>query len=368
MKKIYLLLAVWLIVINAFALVALNRYNLSVDTAYTWIPPDRDRFHQVQSWNLIDLHARWDSEWYLDIAEHGYYLRGYWKLANPSFLPLYPVLIRATSYLTTGHLALAGWIVSVVFLGLSAWALRRLVREFHPKLDPETVTWYLLIFPTAFVLQAVYTESLFLFLSISAIYYALKKNYLAAGVFGFLGALTRHPGILIIIPLALEYWRAHGLKGFWSWRWTPLLFVPAGTVSFFAYHYFKFGDFFLFFTLQKWWGRPFGFNPEHFIFNTPPAIINFSLDALAVVFGLVAIVMVWKRLRVSYALYMLASLALPLSSGSIAGISRYMLVLFPIFLWIAGWKNELSRRAWMLVSILLLGVYITLFVNHYWAG
>jgi Gpi18-like mannosyltransferase len=66
-----------------------------------------------------------------------------------------------------------------------------LVKEFHPEIDPYLPIIFLLIFPTAFFLNAVYTESLFLFLSLATFYYALKKNFFSAGIFGFFASLTR---------------------------------------------------------------------------------------------------------------------------------------------------------------------------------
>jgi hypothetical protein len=46
--------------------------------------------------NLLDMWARWDSGWYLDIALNGYALRGPIETtqSNVAFFPLYPLLIR----------------------------------------------------------------------------------------------------------------------------------------------------------------------------------------------------------------------------------------------------------------------------------
>jgi len=69
-KRVVILFILWIIVVNFFAVLALNRFNLKGDTAYTWI--DLSQFSQNQQWNPIFLHARWDSFWYLDIAQrHG---------------------------------------------------------------------------------------------------------------------------------------------------------------------------------------------------------------------------------------------------------------------------------------------------------
>ena len=117
MKKVVIIFLLWLLVINIFAVVALNRFNLKGDTAYNWINPSE--FHQEKTWNPIPFHAKWDSFWYLDIARNGYSFKGREKLSNIVFFPLYPSLIRLTSFLTAGNFILAGWILNVIFLLLA---------------------------------------------------------------------------------------------------------------------------------------------------------------------------------------------------------------------------------------------------------
>lgn len=354
--------------VNAFALLGLNRLNLESDTAYTWINPSE--FRQEKSWNLFDLHARWDSDWYLDIARNGYEFRGENKLSNIVFFPLYPALTHVVSYATGGNFALAGWLVSIVALFGALIYFMRLIRDFHPDIRPLEPIIFLLAFPTAFFLNAVYTESLFLLFSIGSIYYGLRGNWRAAGIAGVLASLTRVTGLLLFIPLAWEFWRAHGsrmtsmLQPTFLW----LFAIPAGTASFFLYHWVVFGDPLLFLKVEKWWGRAFNLNQDHFVFFSNAAISNFALDILFIVVVVLAAIFVSRRLRVSYALYMLATLAVALSTGTLMSISRYILVLFPMFILLASLRNEYIKYGWLFASVLLLALNILLFVSNYWAG
>ena len=61
----------WVIIVNIFAVLALNRYNLKCDNAYVWI--NQKMFQQNQEWNPLYLHERWDSFYYIDIAKGGYH-------------------------------------------------------------------------------------------------------------------------------------------------------------------------------------------------------------------------------------------------------------------------------------------------------
>lgn len=375
MKKVIIILILWLLIVNIFALLSLNRFNLKPDTAYSWIDPAK--FYQEQKWDLISLHARWDSDWYLDIAKNGYSLEyNQWGLYNVVFFPLYPFLVKITSFFADGNLMLSGWVLSVIFLLLAFFYLFKLVKEFHPEINPYLPIIFLLIFPTAFFLNAIYAESLFLFLSLAVFYHGLKKNFILAGIFGFFASLTRITGILLFIPLIWEYLKNYNfklktdfsLKSVFNLKILPIFLVPLGTFSFFLYHYFKFGNFFLFFEIQKNWGRAFVLQKEHFDLFNNPAIVNFSLDVFFAIFAILTALFVFKKIRPSYGLYMLATIAVALSTGTLMSIGRYILVLFPIFILGASIKNQYLKQIWVLISILLLAMNITLFVNNYWAG
>lgn len=369
MKKVITILILWLLIVNIFALLSLNRFNLKSDTAYSWIDPAK--FRQEQKWGLISLHARWDSDWYLNVAQKGYSLEyNQWGLYNVVFFPLYPFLIKIVSFLTAGNFILSGWILSVSSLLLALFYIFKLVKKFHPEINPYLPIIFLLIFPTAFFLNATYAESLFLFLSLAAFYYGLKKNFILAGIFGFFASLTRITGVLLFIPLIWEYFENYNfkIKSVFNLKILPIFLIPFGAFSFFLYHYLKFGNFFLFFEIQKNWGRAFVLQKEHFSLFSNPAIVNFSLDAFFAIFAIATALFVFKKLRPSYGLYMLATIAVALSTGTLMSIGRYILVLFPIFIFRASIKNYYIKQIWTLTSIFLLGMNITLFVNNYWAG
>jgi Gpi18-like mannosyltransferase len=367
MKSALTLLLIWLGAITIFMALASNRFNLQGDNAYTWIDPST--YQHVQQWNPVSNHTQWDSAFYLDIAQHGYQFLGQGMLSNIVFFPLYPFLVFLIAFLLFGHYALAGWIVSVVALGFAVVFLWKLAKEFHPDIDPELPIVYLLIFPTAVFLTSVYTESLFLFLSIATFYYLFKKNFLLAGIFGLMASLTRVTGVLLFIPLLWEYYRQSSRDERYSLaNLLKICLVPLGTFCFLLYHKIAFGDFFLFFKVEKWWGRAFSLNKSHFILVTHPAVVNFSLDIAFVLFGLVAIWFIFKKLPISYGLYALASFCVALATGTTMSIGRYLLVLFPVYIWMASIQNKYIRYAIIFPSILLLGFYTVLFVNGYWAG
>lgn len=366
-KNKALLLAIgWLIIVNVIGLVSVNRFKLGPDNAYLWIPTEK--YNQHQSWNIISIHSRWDSNWYQDLVKNGYERKTNDTLSNLVFFPSYPSIMKVISIFTAGDLVFSGWIVSSLFLVLSCMLLFKFVKKFHKEADPLQSVFLLLIFPTAFFLNAVYTESLFLFLSLATFYFAFEKKYFWAGVFGFFAALTRISGILLFLPILLQFITTEGydfrtLKKTW-----PIMLIPAGTALFFLYHWIYFGSPLLFFKIESAWGRSFSLNTEHFIFFSRASLANFSLDIFYLLFGLFIIGYLLKLKKYPYALYVFSTIGVAIASGTLMSIGRYILVLFPIYIVGASIKNEITKYLWIIISAMLMALNTYLFVNWYWAG
>jgi len=82
---------------------------------------------------------------------------------------------------------------SCLFLGLVA--LHRLTStRFGDRETARRTVLYVAVFPFAFFFTMVYTESLFLCLSVSAVAAATASRWGLAGALGFLVALTRPNG------------------------------------------------------------------------------------------------------------------------------------------------------------------------------
>lgn len=366
MKRTLILVCLWIVAVNTFGFAAENRLNLRADTAYTWITPEH--FPPTQNWDIIDLHDRWDTYWYLDIVRHGYYTRTDDTLSDVAFFPLYPFLITILGTIFFGHFVFAGWIISAGFLLLAARYFYKLMKEFHQDINPKLPILFMLAFPTAFFLNVVYTESLFLFLSLGCFYFAFRKRFFLAGAFAFFGALAHSNGIFLGIPILWELLRINGWKVVFTRKIFPVFLPAIATISFFSFNAFKFHDPFLFFKLESAWGRSFAINKSHFLLFSHPAIINLAIDSIFTAVIITAIILVYRRLSPLYAVYMSATVLAALTSGTLMSIGRYSLVLFPLFILLASVKNEIFRIGWLFTSTLFLALDITLFVSNYWAG
>ena len=169
--------------------------------------PNRDRWDSPRQHELgaaVDVWSRWDSEWYLRIAESGYD----WPSSTPAFFPLYPLLVGGLGRVLGGHFLLAGLVVSLAAGAVAFALLYRLVRRrFRPD-DALRSVIYLAIFPTSLFLGAVYAESLFLALAIGTFVLVEERRVGWASVTAGLALLTRPYGIALLPALAVFAWRS----------------------------------------------------------------------------------------------------------------------------------------------------------------
>src|SRR3954463_4548872 len=176
--------------------------------AFYWFEPNRNPragrwdsplIHDLGS--FTDVWARWDSVFFVRIAEHGY------DNASAAFYPLYPGLVAALGRVFFGHYVLAGVVISLA-ASLGAFALLYRLAEEHLGRDGAWRTvLYLAVFPMALFLQAVYSESLYLLLVLAAFALAERDRFAGAGVAAGLAILTRVAGLALLPALVLLAWR-----------------------------------------------------------------------------------------------------------------------------------------------------------------
>src|SRR5262249_46573171 len=130
-----------------------------------------------------------------------------------------PLLMRAVGWLLGGSPLLGGLLVSLVAFAAAMAVLYRLaVLELG-----EDYAWRVVLlissFPYALFFSVVYTESLFLVLSVGA-FYAVRRGHLGyAAILGMAAGLTRPNGFWLALPLFLLAWeRRNGDSPTSSWH------------------------------------------------------------------------------------------------------------------------------------------------------
>lgn len=169
---------------------------------------------------LVEPLRSWDGLWYSQIADLGY---GSFPTANPAFWPIYPWLMEGGARLTGQPVEVVGWVLSNIFFVVALGFVYALVRLDFPEQIARITLWVLALFPMALFFSAVYTESLFLMLAASALYFARTRAWALAGILGLLAALSRSNGLMLLLPFAILFIQQYG--------WSPRRWLTTGLAS-----------------------------------------------------------------------------------------------------------------------------------------
>ncbi|HEV3230442.1 MAG TPA: mannosyltransferase family protein [Solirubrobacteraceae bacterium] len=308
---------------------------------------------------------RWDSIYYVQIAQHGYT-----SAKQAGFFPLYPLLVGGVDRVLGASPVLVGVLISLVaFLG-GLFLLGRLAElEAGPSASRITI-WLVALFPASLFFSAVYSEGLFLLLSVGSFLAARRGSWLWAGVLGALAAATRNVGVTLLVPLVLLYLygpredrspdrAANALRPRYRLRadawWLALVPLGCAIVAYAMWR--TFNDPFTAWTSQEsYFGRRFdgpfsalGLGAWTALKTTWTAVGagGHGLGSAAQKTGLfvfaaaavgIAVRSFWT-LPAAYGAYAIASLAPSLSTprdiGPLNGSIRYVAVAFPLFVWLA---------------------------------
>jgi Gpi18-like mannosyltransferase len=336
---------------------------------HAWAPVSKLR-------NLIKGFVRWDSEWYLSIATHGYT-----KDKTTAFFPLYPYATRFLGKTINvflhdykWSLMIAGLLIANIAFLAALLFLYKICVDMYSERVARRAVFYLAVFPTSFFFSAMYTESLFLCLVTGSFYFAYKKNWLWAGIFAGLAALTRNLGAFLIFPLLVAYLKSVDFKVSFD-RNSILALIEVIVVPglvFLCYPVFlyeKFGNPVAFVTAQKYWHRTTEFPWISLWKSMHFSLAEFSFTA----FFLLLVILGYRKLKFEHWLYMFIGLIIPMSSVTAAGVlmslPRFVIVLFPGFIYMAYLlRIRYLETSYFILSILLYLFYMVRFANVYWVA
>ena len=300
---------------------------------------------RVSSSELGNLLARWDTAWYFSIATEGYHWDpSTFRHENVVFFPLYPMLMRWGGYLMGGQPLLAGLIVSLACFTAAMALVYRLAAEELGEQHARPVVLLISTYPFALFYSTVYTESLFLFLTVGA-FYAMRRDQVAlAACCGLAAGLARPNGMWLAAPLL---WMAFHQRGRPRWRHAGALVAAlspiAGTIAYSAYLFFRFGDGLAWVHGQAAWGLPLALRTgakDAPAFVRAPLqvytdILVWAADLAAFVVAAAAIKPILKRFGPPYALWVALTIVPPVMAHLFMSAGRFTAVLFPLFFWLA---------------------------------
>ena len=310
---------------------------------------------------LLGLFGNFDTGWYLEIAKNGYPKLSDYPLgttfAQYNFFPLYPAIIKSIHLLMHVDYFYAALIISNLCLIASSIVIYKIAERLYNVEIAKNAVAVLFATPVSFLLSGAYSESLFLVLSVSSIFFALKGKWVFAGLMGMLATLTRPIGVFVILPLLMLYLQSinFSVKSIRK-NSVFLLLIPLGVIILMTNSIYFTGKLFLFANNPHYSGgisSPIsilihGFTDDYTTFN--------FLAFYAAVYIIVWILF-YKHIRPAFHLIFAYTLLIPLSYG-LMSMPRMLLVCFPFILMIASIAHKYKIQQAVILTLSIFQGYL----------
>lgn len=363
MKKF--LIKPWLIWISILTLVSLG---VALCDKYFFPYPNFDElikkgFNQPLIWSW----GGFDGVHYLDIAENNYATS-----LTEAFFPVFPFIVSLFSW--TKSLLISGLILNRFLSLIVVYLFYKLARLDYSKLVAQKSLLLLLLFPTSFFLISFYNESLFLILILSSFLLARKQKWLFASLLAAIASGTRLVGVFMFPALLFELYQQKKLKP----KYILIISISLlGIGLYMFYLYQKFGDPLRFFTVQADFGasrsstkfillyQVFWRYLKMFLTVDLRSILFYrvSLEFLSGLATPIILFLSRKKIRPSYLIFGWLAYLTPTLTGTFSSLPRYVLVIFPIYLYLAKTLSKKFYLAWCLTSGLLLAASAFIFLS-----
>ena len=361
MKSVVILFVIWRIFLFVIALISPQL-----------LPQFGARFPYYQG-RLIESglpHFIWsfgnfDGVHYLGIATNAYEF-GY----TQAFFPFYPILIKLISQITQTPVIIAALLVSNIAFLLALLVFYKLISKTHNKKIALWSIIFLLTFPTSFYFGAIYTESLFLLLTLSAFYLYQTNRMVLAWIVGAFASATRIIG-LILSPLLVRKRKDILLS---------LLIVPLGFLAYVFYLKVEFNNPLYFLSSQEVFGQE---RTTTQIVLLPQVIFrylkillttgglpfaNAAFELISTIFALTLLILSYKKIHPRWLVFSLSAVLLPTLTGTLASMPRYIIIAFPIYVFLASLNSVKLKIMIVAIFLVLLYVVTTYFTQGYWVA
>jgi hypothetical protein len=324
--------------------------------------------HGQDVWaRAIDMWSHWDAPHYVRIAEVGYVPEhpipaeclGPDKPVHPCddhlfivFFPFFPGTVRVVAF-ALRNLIVSGLVVSLLASIGAAWFGYRIVERDRGHEQAWRTVLLLLSFPTAYYLAAPYSEALFLFAVVAAMYLSRTGTWIGAGVAGALATGTRVTGLALFPALLFEAFTGRTTRAERIRRLGAIAIAGGGLAVYLLINQVVHGDPLHFLNVQRAHWYQHLVPPWQPLVDAIRAIAEGSTDGdgafiywgrlAGFAFAVTVLAVGVKRLHLTDTVYAWTGLLLIMSASWLISLPRYLLVLYPLFM--VGADLIRSRRA-----------------------
>jgi Gpi18-like mannosyltransferase len=335
--------------------------------------------------NFFRALGQYDAQWYLKIASEGY-------PKNPSninlnqknvlnglsyaFFPFYPLVVSAVNFFIR-NVEISAFFLSNLLMLVNFISLYFVIKRLYSRNKALKTIFLLFFFPFSIFYRSYFTEGLFLLLLVWFSYFLIKKSWLLSALFLSLLSVTRPNGVvldlLFLFVVGKAFWYKQvslrrligsfviSVLPFIGWLW--FCYVFTGNPLYWA-------------TVQNAW---FVSSLISIWFHNLSTIFHFfslslhafhssRIDVLTIFIA--GILLFYSRKKLKPELWWISFLLwlAPLFMKDMMSYSRYQIVSFPLFLYLA--QNSKGVGYVVLLGVFCLGLFLLslFFVNWYWIG
>ncbi len=333
-------------------LIMLYEYNLASDILFK------------HSQDFFTTMCKWDCKWYITIIQNGYdeNVRTYpkvWKgLANWAFFPLYPYTVKFLVAVTHLKDIVVGVLINQLLIFAAIIIFYKYFKLFVDELHSRFGIFLVAFSPFSIYFASVYTEAMFLFLSLSSFYFMrINRPYISA-IFGGLLSATRPVGVMFSAAYLLYSTKKYGFKfkvilGF--------LIAISGLLLYMTYLHFHVGDALAFEHIQKGWGRK-GIDTRHITSQLLRMLQDYHNSVLFIFSCIISLYLLWNK-YFEEALFNFLCILPGVMTGQMMSEGRFSGTLFTFYLGLVLISNKSnSLKISLLIGFLVF--YLSYFL--YW--
>lgn len=204
--------------------------------------------------SLEPMWTHWDTRHYTAIAQDWYVNTGDERL-RLVFFPLYPLLMRLFAPVAGGSVFYSGVLISLACSTGAAACVYDLSYMHFGRDTAVRSAAYFLLSPLSVFLCCVYTEALFIFLTLLVVCLLRRGHRWTAALCGMLSAFTRMPGVIAAGFLIMDYLgkipkKKADVRGLLACL-AQVAVVFGGLIAYWAVNYAVTGDAFMYLTYQR---------------------------------------------------------------------------------------------------------------------
>lgn len=324
-------------------------------------------FTPVEIYSVLrDVFTKGDALHYIHIAKYGYVTDGVAKNWI-AFYPIFPLCVRIIREVVRSYY-LSSVILNFVFTYISTVYLYKLVLgETENKKFALRAVFLMICVPQSLFYVAPYGEAMFFAFTLISVYNIRRGKFITGAIFGFLSAITRNVGIILVVLFVVEYLNQNLTTIKKEGSWIPhisksvalCLLIIMGQVAYLAMNWVVTGSATAYSTYQlEFWGQSIGnfvSTIGYLIENiSNPMKVSWLLNIPCIVSFAFYLYMLFKKgdkIRPSYGIYALFYFFIIFAPTFLLSGLRYSMVAFPLYVMLC----DISDR-WYYITL-------TVFIN-----